>query len=140
MGNNKPFESAEHTKQLLESVTEKDKHQIQSVEVKKGNTYFSEHWKDFLEEARLTRRELADIMGINPSNLPKVFNSKNALVLDRVARILKVPVAVLINGIDTKLYKDYKVYGVIRANGRTFMIDSVSDLEKVIETLRMYQD
>ena len=98
------------------------------------NTYFETHAADMLREKHLTKAAFAERMGVRAQNVTKVFETKNVNTLMRVAQVLGVSLAYLIDGGKTNDDTN-DVDGFIEVNGVIHRIKCKEDIEKVLELL-----
>lgn len=87
-------------------------------------TYFEAHAEELLKQAGLTKAGFAGRMGVARQNVQKVFETKNVFTLMRVARILNVPLTVLIYGRES----EYSIDGFVEVNGTTYRLRSRKDI------------
>ena len=102
-------------------------------------TFFERNWKEMLDNASLTKAEFCRRVGVEPSNISKLFKTKNAITLNKVSKILGVPVDVLIDGDRYHVYENLKIFGCVRVNGRVFMINNETDVDNLYYNIHHYQ-
>lgn len=105
----------------------------------KDTTFFEQNWKEMLDNASLTKAEFCRRVGVEPSNISKLFKTKNALTLNKVSKILGVPVDILIDGDRYHVYQNLTIVGCVRVNGRAFMINNETDVDNLHYNIHHYQ-
>ena len=95
------------------------------VLAKEQKTFFEEHAEDFLKEKNITKAQLAKEMGVAPQNINKLFGTKNALTLSKIASYLDTPLQVLLFG---KEEKDRDILGCVFVDRTAHLITSKEDL------------
>ena len=116
-------------KSVMKTTTKKPVDQIKRPEI---HTYFEEYGEQMLIDSGMTKTQFCNKVGITSvSNLPKLFKTKNVVTLRKVSDVLDVPLEVLIDGKRNDDCEKLTIVGCIRVNGRAFMINDVSDLEKL---------
>ena len=96
-----------------------------SVLAKEQKTYFEEHAEEFLKEKNISKALFAKEMGVAPQNINKLFGTKNALTLSKIASYLDIPLQVLLFG---KEDKEQDVHGCIYVDRTAHLISSKEDL------------
>ena len=102
------------------------------VLAKEQKTYFEEHAEDFLKEKNITKAQLAKEMGIVPQNIKKLFGTKNALTLSKIASYLDIPLQVLLFG---KENQERDILGCIYVDRTAHLISSKKDLLDLVNEL-----
>jgi len=62
--------------------------------------YFEERGMSLLERRGMTKSEFARRMGIQRQNVNAMFNTNNLEIISRAARVLEVPLALLVGYVD----------------------------------------
>lgn len=85
---------------------------------------------ELCKEAGINQTELADKIGLSRVGLSKAINGNPTVdTLERIANALNVPIA--------KLFVNDGVMGFIKAKGQLFEINSISDIETTLETIKL---
>lgn len=105
----------------------------------KETTFFESNWKEMLDNASLTKAEFCRRMGVEPSNITKLFKTKNAITLNKVSKILGVPVDVLIDGDRYHVYENLTIVGCVRVNGKAFILNNETDIDNLYYQIHHYQ-
>lgn len=101
----------------------------------KEQTYFEAHYEDYLLKADMNKAQFAAAMGVAPQNVNKLFATKNALTLSRVAEILKVPLNELIFGKRTE-GECKQIEGCVFVNGEPTIVRSQMDIEGLLTRIK----
>ncbi len=99
---------------------------------KEQKTYFEEHAEEFLKEKNITKAQLAKEMGVAPQNINKLFGTKNALTLSKIASYLNIPLQVLLFGNEEK---ERDIHGCIYVDRTAHLISSKEDLINLVNEL-----
>ena len=102
------------------------------VLAKEQKTYFEEHAEDFLKEKDISKAQFAKEMGVAPQNINKLFGTKNALTLSKIASFLDIPLQVLLFG---KEEKERAILGCVFVDGTEHLIRSKEDLKDLLNEL-----
>lgn len=102
------------------------------VLAKEQKTYFEEHAEDFLKEKNISKAQLAKEMGVAPQNINKLFGTKNALTLSKIASYLDTPLQVLLFG---KEEKERDILGCVFVDGTEHIIRSKDDILDLVKEL-----
>lgn len=86
--------------------------------------------KELIKERGSTIQEIADLIGINRVSLSNSINGNPTLeTLEKIAVALGVKI--------TDLFEDVSgTIGVIRHNDKSYEINSIQDIEKVLEEIK----
>ena len=99
---------------------------------KEQKTYFEEHAEKFLKEKNITKAQLAKEMGVAPQNINKLFGTKNALTLSKIASYLNIPLQVLLFGNEEK---ERDIHGCIYVDRTAHLISNKQDLLDLVNEL-----
>ena len=114
----------------MKTTTKRPVDQIKRPEV---HTYFEEYGEQMIIDSGMTKAQFCDKVGVSASNLPKLYKTKNAVTLNKVSEVLDVPLEVLIEGNRKDDYEKPTIVGCVRVNGRAFMINDITDIEKLAQ-------
>lgn len=117
-------------KSVMKTTTKRPVDQIKRPEV---HTYFEEYGEQMIIDSGMTKAQFCDKVGVSASNLPKLYKTKNAVTLNKVSEVLDVPLEVLIEGNRKDDYEKPTIVGCVRVNGRAFMINDITDIEKLAQ-------
>lgn len=101
----------------------------------KETSYFEEHYEEYLHKAGMNKAQFAKAMGVLPQNASKLFSTKNALTLARVAEILNVTLDELLFG--KKCDGEYRqIEGCVFVDGEPIIIRSKDDIETLLSAIK----
>lgn len=110
--------------------------QIKRPEV---HTYFETAGEQMIKDAGMTKAQFCKKVGVEPGNLPKLFKTKNAVSLNKVSKVLGVPLDVLVDGERKDYYENLSIVGCVRVNDRAFLINNETDLKNLVYNILHYQ-
>lgn len=86
--------------------------------------------KELIKEKGSTIQEIADLIGVNRVTLSNSINGNPTKdTLEKIANALEVKI--------TDLFEDSSgTIGVIRHNGKSYEINSIQDIERVLEEIK----
>lgn len=85
--------------------------------------------KEVLKEKGYTIQSLSEMMGVNRVSLTNSINGNPTVeTLEKIASTIGVDIS--------ELFVSDGVMGVIRANGHTYEINSIEDIEKLLKEIR----
>ena len=86
--------------------------------------------KDILKTQNMSISDLADKLDVKRESLSRIVNGASTSVdtLQSIADILNVHI--------TELFKNDGIMGFIKANGKPHEINSISDIEKLLEEIK----
>lgn len=94
---------------------------------------FRQRIKDICQEKGMTQKDLAEKLGITDISLNKTLRGEypQLQTLEKIAEKLEVPITELFE----KSNKDGTI-GIIRHNGKPYEINSISDIESLLERIK----
>lgn len=85
--------------------------------------------KEVLKEKGYTIQSLSELMGVNRVSLTNSINGNPTVeTLDKIASTIGVDIS--------ELFVSNGIMGVIRAKGHTYEINSISDIESLLERIK----
>lgn len=102
------------------------------VSAKGQKTYFEEHAEEILKEKNLTKAQFAKAMSIAPQNINKLFGTKNALTLSKIASFLGIPLQVLLFGREEEVVD---ILGCIYVDKTAHLISNKEDIINLLSEL-----
>lgn len=97
-----------------------------------GKLYFEVHGDDILRSKGISKTDFAEMMGIKKQNVNALFQTKNILTLRRAAKVLDVPVEMLISSPEEP---DIEINGYIEVNGKMVKVKDRNDIVNLLSEL-----
>lgn len=92
---------------------------------------------EICRERGMFLKDLADKMGRTPESLSRSLNNGTTTkMLQEIADALKVEVFELFDGYSSTSNIEDSTIGIIRHNGKPYEINSISDIEKLLEEIK----